>query len=306
MERKRPLQKKYEYLTDNELEQIEKIATEIRKSHHSRESMVSIVTSFGEFHKGNLFGATYDHISSYIGFLKDGVANNRFKEQYCACIFLELRVFFAAAVNHGLMGQNPFGSLENPFRFQSKLDVSNLPTLSEVDYLLTQCNSHPTLKLFVLFAFRMGLTVSEMVNLRKKDFIFNAEDGKTYLKCWRFIDGIKAEAFLRVPNDLLPYINEIAAESSIDFPYLFRNNQGKPFAVRTIQFLLLQLQEGQDRTITFSSLRSLCIYLMLVKKVPTDQICMYANMRDEYFSRYDSIPANLIVDAIDYVNIKVL
>lgn len=306
MERKRPLQKKYEYLTVNELEQIEKISTEIRKSHHSRESMVSIVTSFGEFRKGNIFGTTQDHISSYMGLLKDGVSNNRFKEQYCACIFLELRVFFDAAVNYGLMDRNPFGGMENPFKFQSKLEVSNLPTLSEVDYLLTQCNSHPVLKLFVLFAFRMGLTVSEMVNLRKKDFIFNAEDGKTYLKCWRFIDGVKKEAFLRVPNDLLPYINEIAAESSIDFPYLFRNNQRKPFAVRTVQSLLLQLQEGQDRTITFSSLRSLCIYLMLVQKVPTERICMYANIRGDYLSRYDSIPADLIIDAIDYVNIKVL
>ena len=306
MEKFRAERRTYEFLTEEELNTIEEICMQIRKSHDSKKNMVYIVSSFGEFCKGELFDVTDVQIESYLGFLKDGIANKRFKEQYCACIFLELRSFFDKAANLGHVMENPLAGMENPFKFQAKLDVSDVPSLAEVDHLLTLCDSNATLKLFVLLAFRMGLTISEMVELKKSDFIFNKEDGRTYLKLWRHVDGVKREAYLTIPGDLISYISDMACSTSKDFPYLFKNQKSRPFAARTVQQLLSWLQEGEEKVITLSQLRSLCIYLMLVSKVPISKISMYTNVRGDWFSKYDSIPKELIFDATDYINLKVL
>ena len=306
MEKIRAERRTYEFLKEEELNMIEEICNEIRKSHDSKKNMVYIVSSFAEFCKGELFNVSDDQVEAYLSFLKEGVVNKRFKEQYCACIFLELRAFYDRAALLGYVMESPFTGMENPFKFQTKLDMSDVPSLSEVDHLLTLCDSNPTLKLFVLLAFRMGLTISEMVGLEKKNFIFNVEDGRTYLKIWRHIDGVQKEAYLLVPGDLISYISNMASSTSKDFPYLFRNQKGRPFAVRTVQQLLGWLQEGEKKVITLSQLRSLFIYLMLVKRVPMDKITAYTNVRGDWFFKYESIPKELIFDAAEYVNIKVV
>ena len=306
MEKSRPERRVYTYLTEEDREQIDKICTEIRKSHDSKQNMNYIVSNFVEFCGGNVFGADSDHAINYVDFLKDGVTHKRFQEQYCACVVLELRSFYARAAHMGLMSESPFAGMENPFKFPNKLHVSDLPTLSDVDLLLSLSKNNPVLHLAVLLAFRMALPVSVFVGLKKKDFLFNTEDGRNYLKSWRHVDGQKKEAFLLVPNDIMPYLHHVASSTSKDYEFLFRTQQGRPYAIRSMQQLLSRLQEDSGISIQFSQLRSLCIYLMLVKKVPTKSISLYTNVRGDWFSKYNSIPEHLIADAIEYVNLKVL
>lgn len=302
---KKQQQLSYTYLSDNDRTVIESCCKLLRKTKNSRQNLFYIIANFGEFSMSSVFDATPLDAENYIAFLADEVKQGKLQEKYCACLFLELRSFYDYALNHQLIFENPFSNQENPFKFPDKLRAADLPSLAEVDMLLSICNDDPVLHLAVLLAFRMALTISEIVNIEKKQFCIDEKEGELYLKMWRWTDGEKKEKFLYVPRDIVPYISKMARQTPSEYKYLFRSERKKPFAVRTMQNMLDSAQKDTGVKIQFSELRSLSIYMMLVENIPIKDICSYTNIKGDWLSRYDTIPEELILDAVKYVHLRV-
>lgn len=299
--------KTFSYLNDTDQQKIESLCRVIRRSEASRKNLYYIVANFGEFLEDSVFVADSSDADRYITHLKNEILVGHLKEHYCACIFFELRTFFDHAANQELVYENPFSGTDNPFSFPDKLKSADLPKLSDVDKLLGLCYGETECLVAVLLAFRMGLTTSEIAVLEKKQFCLNEKDGDVYLKMWRWADGLKKELFLLVPRDIVPHIRAQILATPSDYEFVFRSRKTKkPPTVRALQYRLDNIQEECETKIQFSQLRSLYLYLLLIEKVPVNDICRYAGIKGDWLSRYDDIPEALIADASKYINIRIV
>lgn len=296
--------KKFLYLNDSDRESIEQLCRIIRRSASSRKNLFYIVANFGEFIESSVFEASLSDARRYIDTLRAEVAAGRLQEKYCACIFFELRTFFERALVRGLMDHNPFSGSDNPFSFPDRLNTADLPTLSEVDNLLILCPDGSDILVAVLLALRMGLSVSEIAELKNEQFCLDEKSGRVYLKMWRWDDGEKKELFLTVPGDITKRVMDQVKSTPSDYAFLFRSREKKPYQVRSLQLKLANLQKGKEEPVTFSRLRSLCIYLMLLENIPLKDICRYIGIKGDWLARYDGIPEDMIADASEYVRLK--
>ena len=298
--------KKFTYLTETDRNAIEQCCLKLRRSAQSRQNLFYIVANFGEFISGSVFEADSRDAGEYVQCLSDQCRQGYLKEHSCACVFFELRSFFDSTVEWNLIERNPFGGLSNPFSFPDRLSTADLPKFSEVDRLLNLCPENSDILVAVLLAFRMGLSISEIVTLKKNQFCLDEKEGKVYLKTWRMDSGEKKELFLSVPGDIAGQIQRQIHSTPSDYEFLFRSREKKPYQVRSLQHKLSLLQKDCEEPVTFSKLRSLCIYLMLLEDVPVSDICRYIGIRGDWLSRYDGIPKELIADAAEYVKLKIV
>lgn len=298
------LKKKFLHLSESDRGFIEHVCHSLRRSDSSRKNMFYIIANFGEFIEGSVFEASSSDARRYVDTLKSEVAAGRLQEKYCACIFFELRTFFDRALAQQLVESNPFSGHDNPFSFPDRLSTADLPALSEVDRLLNLCPDDSDMLVAVLLAFRMGLSVSEIAGLKKEQFCLNESTGRVHLKMWRWDDGEKKGLFLTVPGDITKRVMEQLKNTPPDYAFLFRSREKKPYQVRSLQLKLANLQKDIEEPITFSRLRSLCIYLMLLENIPVKDICRYIGIKGDWLARYDGIPEALVADASEYVRIR--
>lgn len=297
--------KKFLFLSDQDKENIEQLCAVLRRTTQSKRNMFYIVANFGEFFEGSVFESTQKDARNYIGFLEERCSEGQLKEHSCACVFLELRTFFDHAAVSGLMGFNPFSGIENPFQLPDRLSSASLPSLSEVDKLLCSCPDDSDILPAVLLALRMALSVSEIASLKKEQVCLDESKGRFYIKMWRWDNGEKKELFLYVPGDVSAHLSEQIRSTPVEYPYVFRSREKKPYHERSLQLKLERAQKDVENKICFSHLRSLSIYLMLQESIPVSDICRYVGTKPDWFTRYENIPESLICDAAEYVKLRV-
>ncbi len=301
----------FDFVTLEEQNSILSVCDYARKNPTSRKNLSYIVSSFSNFIEKSPFSSTYDDICSYTAFLQSQCRKKLLKESYCYVVFLELRSFFFTAEQlHVLQNPSPFTDFKNPFHWNYG-EHTALPTFEDLDVLLSLSADNIFLTLAILLAFRMTLPISEIVSLRRSDVIINKKDGQFYLKAQRYVEEQQQEAYLLIPEDLLPLIKESilsSPDTSADAnPYLVRSPRCQSASIRSLQRLLAAAQSGSGLSITFSCLRSFGIYVFLASKVPLDLLCSYSNISPQrnWFSMY-TLPDKLCLDACSYVHFRTL
>lgn len=298
------------YMTAEEQDTVMAICNIARKNPDSRKHLSYIVTYFSNYIKKSPISATYTDITSYISFLQSQQHKKLLTESYCYVIFCELRSFFSfGAQLQYLPNGSLFDSIPNPFHWTYSSQMDALPSLEDLDLLLSLTSDNLFLSLAVLFAFRMALPVSEIVKLRRSDVVQNENDGLFYLKALRYIDELQQDAYLLIPDDVLPLIREsvcTAAANDTD-PYLIRSLRRRATTIRTLQHTLSVVQADTELHITFSKLRSMGIYIMMISNVPFESLCSYVNLAPagNWFLT-KPIPDRLCLDASSYVHIRIV
>lgn len=293
------------YLTTTELDFIENNYFNLRRSDASRKNMFYLLSTFSNYTKKPLFDALPQDADSYINHLKKQLQNGTFKENYCCCVFLELRKFYEYAEDWECIDQNPFQAA-NPFQTNEKLLAADLPSLQDIDTLLSICADEPMLYLAVLLAFRMALPISEIVSLKKEQVCSEHGRQDIYLRMERQAGKKEKTSFLLIPEDILLPLKQTILSTEESYPYILRNKHGRPYAKRSLQNLLATTLEGSGISIHFSALRSLCLFLMLIEKVPVGQIADYAGVEGRWLTLYDHIPEKLRLDASKYVHLRIV
>ena len=267
--------------------------------------MFYIIAGFSTHIKKPVFEADAMDARKYIDFLQKKQNSGHLKESVCACICSELCRFYEYVCAMGYMEGNPFPSFPSIFQFPGSLSSASLPSLKDVDLLLSLCANEPMLFTSVLLALRMALPIREIVDLKKEQLCTDQNGDEIYLSAWRWKDGRKENCFLIVPSDVVPFLRETFLMTPEDYPYLLQNKAGRPYAIRSLQSALARQQADSGINICYSELRSLSMYLMLVEKIPAADIAAYAGVTDRWLTLYDHIPDDLVLDAAKYVHLRI-
>lgn len=300
--------KQFEYLTEEEEGFIKKVYFPLRKSRDSQKNIYYILGIFSDYMKKGIFQASQTDAKKYIQTLLNKKNRGELKEIYCEAVFLELRSFYECAANAEVVPYNPFSESENLFRGMEYIKVSELPSVSDIDKLLTLAKGAPMLHAAIVLAFRMALPINEIVNLQKSQIILEDKTGEYYLSIPRIIEKKKQACYLYVPEDVVPILLSVCALTDSQFPAVLQNKHGKVYSIRTLQNQLKMLQKDMDMDmdITFSNIRSLTTYLMVVAQIPIQQISSYTNIVPAWLVKYDYIPSEYKFDAVRYLNIRIV
>lgn len=296
---------KYEFLTSTELEFINNICFKLRRSADSRKNLFYILANFSNCIEKSLFEVSSKDAYYYTKLLRKQLKNHQIQENYCCCIFLELRKFYEYAENTGFIQENPFQNIKNPFHAPEQLSAGSLPALDKVDQLLSLCEPDTMLYLAVLLAFRMALPISEITELKKTQICSELDSTNLFIRMERHKDKDNTPSFLYVPEDLRQPLKRAILSTDENFPYVLQNKHGRPYATRSLQNALSSIQKESGNSICFSNLRSLSIYLMLIEKIPVKEIASYVGVEGTWLTLYDHIPNSLQLDASKYVHLRV-
>lgn len=186
--------------------------------------------------------------------------------------------------------QNPFW---NPHRLNGKrmLNMSHILSVNEVDVLLSEAKSSPMVFLAIALAFRMGLSTSEMLTLRLKDFFQDAENEYGLHLSRRTV---------KVPKDIIDLLDRLVAQG-ICKDYLFPGRRGGHIS---LQFLLAEYRRCVSSSYSLQDLRNSFIAYSFFGGANATQIAEYLGITQPWLTRYQEVVQLLHVDsAVDYQHI---
>lgn len=296
------------YIDADELETIFQICDTARRTPDSRKNLEYTIFSFSNHIKKNPLLADSKDLASYLSFLKLQCDHKILNESSCYVLFMELRSFFDVASNlQVLSGESLFNHIQNPFHWPYGNQIESIPSLKDLDTLISLTQSNLFLYLAILLAFRMTLPISEIVELRRSDIVQNEKDGRYYLITQRYIDDMREEAYLLIPEDVIAIIEKSINTATDDAnPYLIRSPRRRAVTIRSLQHTLKVVQQDTSLNITFSKLRILGIYCMIASQVPFDSLCAYTGLSPQRCQFLTCmIPDSLCLDAASYVHIRI-
>lgn len=296
--------------TPEENERIEQCCCQMRRTKKARNNMFYIVQAFCRISTCSVFQISMNDAISYTNLLSKWYSSGDIKKSYGDSIYYELLTFYDCAASLGYIEQNPFRKIPNPFPETKGFDVTRLPSLTDVDSLITICSDDRMLTCAILLALRMALPISEIVELKKNQLCYDKSRDAYYMKARRRLANEKQECFLSVPEDVVKILMEVASLSAEVYPYFLANQHRRPYAIRTLQYALDRATKNSDLHICFSDLRNLSMYLMLIEKVPVADILSYTGIKKGVTARwlqsYESLPEELVLDAASYVHLRVI
>lgn len=138
----------------------------------------------------------------------------------------------------------------------------------------------------LLLSYRHGLRVTEAIGLTWSDIDFSG--GSIHIN--RLKKGISGRHPLRKPE--LIALHKLKKELSIDSPYLFNSQQGKPLSDRYVRMMILKAGQVADLNIAVHPhmLRHACGYYLANKGFDTRAIAEYLGHSSlEHTYRYTAI-----------------
>lgn len=267
-----------------------------RKSYDSQKNVVYIINAFLTYSDKNIKEIEKEDIHKYFRFLIEKTKDGCLEEEYVRMIYIELRSFFAYCYKINYITSNPFSDITLPIKDKKYIETSKFPDLIDVNDLLEKIDEH-SIYVAVILALRMGLSTSELINIKKEDIIHNKEDDLFYIK----IEKRNNIRFLCIPNDIIPDIKREILSTPANCFYLLSPNKKDKYGTRYIQIKL----KRYNTDITFSDLRNLSIYLMFAGGANIEEVIGYTGMKGEWFKKYDKIPTKYKFDAVKYSKLQI-
>ena len=202
------------------------------------------------------------------------------------------------------MEENPFRNIVLPNTHES-VPVQRIPTMKEIDQLLSAAKEDPQMYLILCLISRMGLTALETVRLKRQQIVEIGED-KIAILCIEK-DG-KTEKLRPVPEDvkeiLLDYMDVKQVESG-----LFFNEWNKPLTIRNLDYLLKKYSAlaGIETKCSVKDLRNRAILSMLQADASPQDVAQYAGIgmvRVRQFVSEGNVLANCPADLVNFRIIK--
>lgn len=201
---------------------------------------------------------------------------------------------FIEATCPELCFENPFTLIE-PKQLSVNIKASCIPSLAELDALLTTCQGNLMYYLIFSLAFRMSLSSSDIISLTLNHI--HKVDDKTV-----FTFSGKESRVLAVPEDvcelLYAYIGSEPFLSLADVEgHLFYNQYGNPLTLRNLDKLVKKMvrESGISNKYTLKDFRARAILDMVYSGMGCvtddgssvmEDICEYANIGDLRLTHY--------------------
>lgn len=197
---------------------------------------------------------------------------------------------------------NPFSYVTIP-QISKYIDISHVPTIQQMDAILTQAK--PDMRLFLILSLiiRCGFTVGEICAMRSESFLCDAGGNYAIRITYR-----NKTRFVKLPLDIVSLIDDYCASYAIGSNYLFYNNRGNPLRPRDLQRLYLASVTFDESLpkFTLSDLRNGAAAYMLKSGASAKMVADYIGINPGWMHRYDKVLKELQIAAVDYTNIKIV
>ena len=298
---------RFAYFTDQEKEYLLTVYLPRRGSDFSHSNLLYILGAFSSQLEKPLFDVSSKDASLYTKFLIGNIEEKIWREQYALTVFNTLQNFYLFCYKQEKIKENPFGQISFPVHSIQEVDPKEFSSLYAVDRLFSVIQDMPLLYLAAALAFRMALTVNDLSGLRREQFVMEEETGMVYLNLERKYGRRQSRSCLFVPEDLHKILLESFRTIEPTSPYVFPSKRKAFMQRNTLQTNLQKAQmDVEGDNITFSDLRNLSIFLMLICSKSSGDVAAYAGLEGTWLTRYKSIPDEIRMDAARLVNIRLI
>ena len=297
----------FAYFTDQEKEYLLTVYLPRRGSDFSRSNLLYIRGAFSTQREKPLFEVSMKDASLYTNFLIGNIEEKIWREQYALTVFNTLQNFYFFCYKQEKIKANPFGQISFPVHSITEVNPKEFSSLYKVDRLFSVLQDMPLLYLAAALAFRMALTVNDLSGLRREQFVMEEETGSIYLDLIRKYGRRQSRSCLFVPEDLHAILLKTFRTIEPTSPYVFPSKRKSFIPRNTLQINLQKAQiDVEGDNITFSDLRNLSIFLMLICSKSAGDVAAYAGLEGTWLTRYKSIPDEIRMDAARLVNIRLI
>jgi len=198
--------------------------------------------------------------------------------------------------------KNPFLLIPRPV-IDTKINPRRIPSLTELDSVLTTAKSMSSMYYVILiFALRMGLSISKIVSIKKSHILCEAAGMFLYLPA---SDSTKNDLYVKVPEDVRQVLEDYIANIpfSDEEGHIFYNKWNNPLSIKNADEFIRVIMSKSDvlGKYTIKDLRSRAILDMVEAGADTESIATYtglSNMRVQQFCNASGIvgacPAELV------------
>ncbi len=258
-----------------------------------------------EFCQKDFLELTEDDANRYHEYLLEQEANGKISNRTIKVRFVGFNQLarFVCAGYPDEMECNPFEKIALPLT-EEHLKYQRIPTMKEIDDLLTAAKDDKQMYLILCLICRMGLTAAETVKLRRQQIVEIDEKSIGIICVGK--DG--TEILRPVPEDvseiLLEYIKESGAESE-----LFHNEWNKPLTERNLNYLIKKYSAlaGLETKCSVKDLRNRAILSMIQANASPEDVAQYAGIgmvRVKQFVKEGNIIAECPADLVNFRIIK--
>lgn len=268
-----------EYMSDMFVNQIYAGFAATKKKKRTADEYFLAATHICDFAKKDFTDLTKEDAKAYWDFLEchEKADGTKISKRTIKMRFVGLKQLakYIMAAYPDYMEENPFDGIALPETNES-LRLQRIPSLKEIDDLLSACKSDTQMFLIVSMISRMGLTAKEVVNLKKQQILETGENEIAILFLAK--DG-KTEELRPVPEDikdmLLGYIDKNGVEE-----HLFFNQWGKTLTERNLDYLLKKYSElaGTETFFSVKDLRNRAILSMLQTGTDPRTVAQYSGI----------------------------
>ena len=258
-----------------------------------------------DFCQKDFLKLTEDDAKSYHEYLLEQEADGKISNRTIKVRFVGFNQLarFICAGYPDEMESNPFERIVLPLT-EEHLKYQRIPTMKEIDDLLTAAKDDEQMYLILCLICRMGLTAAETVKLKRQQ-IAETEENSIGIIC---IGKDGTEILRPVPEDvkeiLLDYIEESGVESE-----LFHNEWNKPLTERNLNYLIKKYAAlaGLETKCSVKDLRNRAILSMLAANASPQDVAQYAGIgmvRTRQFVNEGNIIAECPADLVNFRIVK--
>lgn len=264
------------------------------KRDKSKNDYITVLNDLMDFCQKDFLEISSDDAFSFLHKLEEDANHNRIKWNTLNNKMARLHTisnYFVQQDYFSDYNSNPF---DNPHRLNQNrmLHSGQILSLSEIDQFLSYAKSNDNLYLASCMVLRMGLTSTELTNLRLSHFFLS--DGSCYLKLPR--------RTILVPGDIKNLLDHMVKKNQLS-DYLLIKSQSSRLTLRELQLLCQQV----PMNVTFPILRNTCIAYAFKGGAVTSDICDYLGITDAWLYRFDEVVSDIHYPAMpDFSNIRIV
>ena len=240
----------------------------------------------------------------------------KYSKTYVKSMYRQLKGFYRFIYDHRIylnstyetdIHRNPFAEVYCIYQDKEELTLEDIPSYEDLDLLLDAAESNMTLSLAIKLVIRIGLTASELLSIKKSNFILSKEN--LYLELIdRDRKGQVQKRTMFIPEDLHSAIDYVATrlpetEKHIIVNVTSKSGIVKPYTMRTLLRHLNQCCLDADiETITFSKLRNFFIFQAKLSGIDNGEIAEFTNQEGRWIYRFDLIDVSNVLRTAEYIH----
>ena len=299
---------KTNYLSDLFKNEIWPLFSKTLNTKKSKSDYYSLLCDISSYAKKDFLLLSDTDAQSYFNHLLMRVSNGKQSEKTVRVKLARLRSVSNFTLRHSYLFELQQSYVHNPFQnvnlptAEEYLTKKNVPSIEEMDDILSLAKKNYELYVILSLIIRCGLSAGEICSIKYTDFVQDAAGNVGISYQYRNLTR-----YVKVPADVLTILQDYIGDTDVaDSEYLFCNRRKNQLRVRDLERLYLKFVPTDVQPhYTLSDLRNGSAAYMLLCGASAKEVSEYINISIEWMRRFDKVLPELQRAACDYTNILI-